>query len=751
VCDGGPDRDRPGESPPEHAPREAATAQPQSSRNELGGVVHGSAIQAGSIHGGVHFSVAQPTTVRLPVPAQLPPPPANFSGRSEELASLDRVSSRYEPARRLTVAVLVGPGGSGKTSLAAYWLDRISDRSEGGALFADLRGHTPEAAAPPGDVLAGFLRALGMAEEQIPLALHEQVALYRSVTAGRPMIVLLDNAASAAQVRSLLPGPGPRPTAVTQPEIEQGIRSSLVVVTSRWRITGLAMEGARLVEVGPLDEVSAVELFGRLIGTDRAAADQAATDSVVRLCGGLPLAVCVAGARLAQHPRWPIRRMADELVSERHRLAALSVPGDVSVRAVFDVSYQALPADTARLYRLASLLPGPDFGPDLAAAAIGTAPGPVSELLDTLVSASLLTETGDQRFTFHDLAKLHAREKADDLPADKRRAVIARAVGWYLRTAVAADIVVSPGRWRLNPMYEQAHDSRPAYDGPAAALEWLEAWLPGLLAAVQSAHDEGLHEQAWQLCEALWGLFLYRKYFQRWISSHLTGLASAQECGDRRAEARMRVQLGTAYRSLSQHATAREHFTRALALAREEQHHIGEATALEQLALLDLAQGHPDEAIPAFTQARSIHQRIGVVRGVALTTRHIGEAHRDAGRYPEAITELTRARSMLAALPDPYMEARALTSLAQAHILAGRWEMAAGPLTEALETMGELGSPYEQARIHRLLAEVSDQLGDPPTARAHLHEALIIFEQAGAPEADQVRRKLGESGPGAPR
>ncbi len=747
VREGGRGGGRPGGILPESAAGEPGITSPQASRNDLVGVVHGSAIQAGSIHGGVHFSVAQPAMFRLPVPAQLPPPPANFTGRPEELASLDRIASQYDPARRLAVAVIVGAGGAGKTSLASHWLHGVSEGYDGGALFTDLRGHLPAAAARPGAALAGFLRALGTPEEQIPLALDEQVALYRSVTNGRRMIVLLDNAASAAQVRSLLPGPGPTSSAEPQPGIGQGTRPSLVVVTTRWQITGLSMDGAYFIKVGPLDEGSAIELFGQMVGAERAAADQAAASSVIRLCGGLPLALCVAGARLAEHPRWPVRRVADELVSERHRLAALSIADEPSVRAVFDMSYQALPPAAARLYRLVSLLPGPDFGPGLAAAAVGADPVRTGHLLDTLAGASLLEECGDQRFSFHDLVRLHAREKADNEPAGERRAVVARAVGWYLRSAVAADIVVSPGRWRLNPMYEQARRSRRAYDGPAVALEWLEAWLPGLLAAVHTAHDEGLHEQAWQLCEALWGVFLYRKYFQHWIGSHITGLDSARECGDRRAEARMRVQLGTAYRSLGRHDQARRHFTRALMLAREQRQHIGEATALEQLALTDLAQGRPDEAIGAFTEARGIHERIGVARGVALTTRHIGEAYRDAGRYPEAVTELTRARVMLAALPDPYMEARALTSLAQAHLLAGRPGKAERPLAEALDAMGKLGSRYEQARIHRLLAEVASQLGDPPAAQVHLRKAMVIFDETGAPEADQVRRRLGESGP----
>ena len=592
----------------------------------------------------------------------------------------------------------------------------------------------PDAAEQPGDVLGRFLRSLGMAPERVPVGAAEQAVAWRSLSDGRRLIMLLDNAASAAQVRALLPGPGP----------------SLVVVTTRWRIGGLAIDGAQFTELGPLDEPDAVELLDRVAGAGRAWSEPQAARDVVRLCGRLPLAVCVSGARLAPRPRWPVERMAAELASERDRLTALHLTDDLSVRAAFDVSYQALPDDTTRAYRLLALVPGPDFGPELAAAAVAVPVGQSSRLLVALAEASLLEEIGEERFRFHDLVRLHARERADAEDTEAERdSVIAHSIAWYLKAAVAADLVVSPGRWRLNPMYEPARAARPEFAGSAEALEWLEESLPGLLAALRAASDQVLHEQAWQLCEALWGLFMYRKHFRPWIDSHVLGLASARACGDGKAEARMRIQLGYAYYSMRRYAEATDQFTQALALSRQDNHQLGEGTALEQLALIDLRQGRYDDAIDAFAQAQVIFGQLDIARGVALMARHIGEAHLGARRYEQAVSLLLKARAMFAAQEDSYMEARTLTSLAQARLQAGQPGAAAELLSEALAIVTGLGASHEEARTRVALADAVGLLGEAEQARGHLQAALAIYAQIGAPEADEVLRRLDAPGSGA--
>jgi tetratricopeptide (TPR) repeat protein len=713
----------------------ADTSSGEAAGNELSGVVHGPAVQARTIHGGVHLTVTEPGLGRMALPAQLPVAVAHFTGRSAELAGMRQAAAEYDPVRRLAIVVISGPGGVGKTSLATNWLHRASEHYEGGALFADLHGHIPDATASPGDVLTGFLSALGTPPERIPVDLDNQAKLYRSLTTGIRMLVLLDNAITAAQVRALLPGPGPAPP------LDQPGLPSLVVVTTRWRIAGLAMDGARFIELGPLDVQSGMELLIRMVGADRAAAEAAAIRSVVELCDGLPLAVCVAGARLASHPRWPVGHIAAELASEQDRLAALTVASDLSVPATFDISYQSLPAAAARLYRLLSLVPGPDFGPELAAATAGLSIDQACRLLDELTAASLLEETGEQRYCFHDLLRLHARDQARADSADESATAVDRAIGWYLTQAVAADLVIIPGRWHLNPVYEQV---RPVFASPPEALRWMESELPGLMAAVRAAHDAGLHGPAWQLCEALWGLLTYRKYFSYWIQSHLLGVDSAQASGDSRAEARLRIQLGLAYLNLDQRDQAHDEFVRALALARRCGHRIGEANALEHVGLAELSRGQPEQALRTFLRARDLYSEIGRPREVMGITRHIGEAHRDAGRPEQATGYLLDARRMAAELPDPYNEARCLTGLGQVYLQAAQPEPAVNALDEALRIMVRLGGQYEQARVRVQLAGALQHLDQPGPAREHLTAALAIYSGIGAPEAEDIRRQLDE-------
>lgn len=691
--------------------------------NVLSGTVHGSAVQAGAVHGGIHVNVSGPAG--LPVPGQLLPAPVNFTGRSAEIAALHGLLAADVPPAPLTLAVVAGVGGVGKTSLTLRWLHQVRPHFPDGQLYADLGGSTPASAAAPSEILGRFLRALGIAGDRIPDGLDELAGLYRSVTDGRRLAIMLDNAASAAQVRALLPGPGP----------------SLVAVTTRWRLSGLAIDGARFTELGPLAEPDAIELLGRIAGAGRVQSELGAAREIVQLCGRLPLAVCVSGARLAPHPAWPVQRVAGELADERGRLSALSLHEDLSVRAVFDVASQALDPGVAQLYWQLALIPGPGFGIEVAAAAAGLDPGTATARVEALSRASLLEETVPGRFRFHDLVRLHARELAASQPPAERAAVLRRAVGRYLDQAVTADLAVIPGRWRLGGRYEQARQAPPAYDGQPAALEFLEASLPGLLACVEAAYDAGLHEESWQLCEGLWGLFLYRKHFPTWVRSHRVGIASARAASQPRAEARLRAQLAYCFLQQRRFADAEEELGQSLELDRQDGHRLGEATALELLGQVDIGLGRPGPATVRFAAAQAMYLEAGEARGAALMTRRLGEAHHAAGRYPEALRELCAARQMFAELPDPYNWARTLTVLGQVLISARQPAEAAGPLADALAAMTELGSLYEQARVRTALADAAVLLGQSQVAREHLGLALEIYSGLGAPETAQVRQR----------
>jgi hypothetical protein len=341
----------------------------------------------------------------LPVPAQLPLPPVVLAGREDQLAAMEDHLHRSRRNGRPALVVITGAAGAGKTALALHWLRRIRDDHGGGQLYVDLRGLTAETPTRPGEPLGHFIRALGVDPVEVPAGVEEQAALFRSLTSGRRMIVMLDDAASAAQIRPLLPATS----------------GAVVVVTTRARLAGLTLEGALFVKLGPLAKAGAVELLDRLVGAERTAAEPEATRSLAVLCGGLPLALCASGARLAARPRWPIARVAGELSDPPGRLAALSRDHDVSIQAVFDVSYSALPADVARVYRLLSLPAGRDLDAGAVAAAVECTHAEASELLDALVGVHLLEEGPDGRFTFHDLTLLHARGKAKEIESPRER------------------------------------------------------------------------------------------------------------------------------------------------------------------------------------------------------------------------------------------------------------------------------------------------------------------------------------------
>lgn len=338
---------------------------------------------------------------------------------------------------------------------------------------------------------------------------------------------------------------------------------------------------------------------------------------------------------------------------------------------------------------------------------------------------------------------MHARGLA---APDERETAVSRGVTWYLEQAVAADYAASPGRWRLNPMYDQVRAAPPVYANAGIALDWLESRLPGLLASVEAAHEGGLHEQAWQLCEAMWNVFVVRKHFRQWISAHRVGLAAALSCRDTRAQAQMHVQFGFALLTLHRFGKAREHFLSALDLSRRDDHDLGTAIALERIGLVDMAEGAPDLAITRFAESREILQKLGRQRGVAIATRRIGETQRDLGRYDDALRELAGARRIFADLSDLYLETRTLTSLAQTLLLAGRAAEAVEPLKVALAAAARLGSRYEQARAAHFLGKAAVMLGDVPAARRHLSDALAGFEASAAPDADQVRGELASLG-----
>lgn len=705
--------------------------------NEMSGTVLGPSVQAGSIHGGVRVTMTTPPTPQ-PVPVQLPSS-GFFTNRRAELRRLQELADSSAGARTRQLVVVNGPGGVGKTTLVLRWLQQIRDEYDAGQLFVDLRGFSGGRPMMASEPLERFLRGLGVNADGIPTDVDEQAAMFRSLTADRRLIVLLDNAVSASQVRPLLPGPGP----------------ALVVVTTRQRLSGLVTDGAAFLDLPPLNEAGAIELLEGMLGADRVGSEPDHTASLAALCGRLPLALCASGARLAVRRRWPIARAVRELSDETRRLSALRAEdGDMSVQAVFNASYRALDDEgVRRMYRLLGLFPGADFSVSVAAAMANVDDETTADLLDTLVGASLLGETGHERFSFHDLVRLHARGKArEEESPSECQAAVDRLFDWYLAMAAAADLAVLPGRWRLGTYYSAEHRERlgrVAFRDGGAALEWMEVERSNLMALIDHAHQHGAYDAAWQMCEAMWPLFLLHKHYNLWIEAHQVGLDAARASRNQKAEARMLVALGYARLSLGEYDAAVRECAEALHIDEEASHLLGQASALEYLGIAALRTGRPEQAIGYFARALELDERVDHPRGVAMMRRHIGDAHAQVGRYAAAIDEFAHALGFFSVHHEPYHEARTLTRLGNAHLRAGSLDTAEDTLTSALGIAEGIGALHEEAAVHVAFADLAAQRGDHKTERVRLGRAVEIFDALGVEQAGEIRRRLAAIPPAA--
>ncbi|RSM80549.1 hypothetical protein DL991_10565 [Amycolatopsis sp. WAC 01375] len=641
---------------------------------------------------------------------------------------LDRVMLDQADGGRARLVVLAGPGGVGKTALALRWLHDNARLFPSGQLHVALGAFGPDGLVTPSTVLTRFLRALGVAPEEIPFELAEQATLFRSLTAESALAILADDAASAAQVRSLLPAS----------------TDSLVIATSRWRLGGLAVDGAVVVGLDVLDDTAAFGLLAAAVGQDRMEDQPEQAHELVSLCAGLPVALSVVAARLASRPHWRISRMVEALEDRQRRLDALAVGGEVSVSASFDLSYEELTPAAARLYRLlGGAFPGVDFD-HRAAAAVGAVPAEVAEeILTDLVESSLLVESGPDRYGFHDLIRLHAARRFRDEESEQDRSTaVRRLTEWYLDEAISADLVVMPLRHRHSARYVAAGLAPAAYPDPPSALVWLELELPNLLAMQRAAAEHGWHELAWQFCEALWGLFLYRKHYEHWIDAHATGIAAAHTLGDQVAEARLQVQLGTAYLNLQSPEKASAPFTEALRLSRAAGDPRPEATALEHLGLVARTTGNLDGALDNFERALAICEDLHDPRSIVLHTRRIGETLYDLGRLGVGIGYLQRSERGAAEIGDVVLRARALTRLTIAHLDFGDAVAAEASAGAAIEILSAAGSDHYLAEALQARAEVAAHAGDLRRAVQDLRRAHELYERSGSPQTRQIEAQL---------
>ena len=609
-----------------------------------------------------------------PSPAQLPADVADFTGRDVQVKRLcDLLSgagASGDPGA-VRIAVVAGVGGLGKTSLAVHAAHRVRRRFPDGQLYVDLLGATP-VPLPPGDVLARFLRDLGVDGRDIPVDEDERAARYRTTLAPRRMLVVLDNARDAAQVRPLLPGTA----------------SSAVLVTTRSRLPDLA--STKLVDLNVLDDDEALELFIKVVGEERAAAEPEATAELLDACAGLPLAIRICAARLATRSGWTIAAMADRLRDVHRRLDEMRA-GDLAVRASFQVSFASLPASTdargidpARAFCLLGLWQGPGISAAAAAALFGIPQYSAEDALEVLVDTHLLESTAPDRYNFHDLLRVYAAERAEaDLSAEDRAASVGRLLGWYLRTADAAAQVVSPYRYDV-PLDEAWPGYPPlAFAAIDEALGWYDSERVNLVAATRQAAAYGLHQVAWRLPVPLFSMFNRRGLWADCITTHRVALDSARQAGRRPGEAWVLNNLGEAL-GFTREAEGIAHLERALAIRREIGDQRGEAQTANNLADAYVMLGRKDEALDLLRRALELNREVGYRYGEGVALNNLGEAYLDLNRTEEAVECFHRARSTFAEISFPHGVGYALHNVGRSCLSLGRDADALEYLRQAL-------------------------------------------------------------------
>lgn len=671
------------------------------------------------------------TTPRPAVPRQLPAAPVWFTGRDAELAALTGLLNEVDRAGgTVVISAVGGTAGVGKTALAVSWAHRVSDRFPDGQLYTNLRSFSPAGApADPAEAIRGFLDALGAEGGRLPASLDAQAALYRSLLAGRRVLIVLDNARDADQVRPLLPGSS----------------GCLVLVTSRRHLAGLAaVDGARLLKLDVLTDAEARQMLARRLGPERAAAERRAVDDLARLCGRLPLALAITAARVAAQPGHPLSGLAAELRDEQSRLDALDAgDGTASVRAAFSWSYQQLTGPAARLFRLLGLHAGPDITAPAGASLAGIPTDQARKVLRELVGVSLLTEPRAGRFAVHDLLRDYAAEQARAIEDRAgRRAAVHRTFDHYVHTARAAALLIEPTKDPIALAAPQRGTVPERLATDEAALAWLRAERHVLSNAIPQAAATGFGVYAWQLS---WALVDFLDHEGRWnelAALQACALAASQRAGDLNGQAHAHQYLGLACTRLSSDRDALTHLRSALELYRRTGKPVSQARTLLGLGRLLATQGRYGEAIWNAEQARNLFRSAGHRAGQANALNNAGWYHAHLGHLEQALVHCRQACYLFQELGDPGGEARAWDSLGFAHHELGHPAEAVTSYQHAIRLYLGCGDRYNQCETLDRMGDAQRATGQPAEARASWRQALAILDDLHHPGRERVRAKL---------
>jgi DNA-binding SARP family transcriptional activator/tetratricopeptide (TPR) repeat protein len=647
------------------------------------------------------------------VPRQLAADIASFTGRTGPLAELDRLLNGANG----TVAVISGPAGVGKTTLALHWAHRVADRFPDGQLHLNLSGQWP--GGPAGDAaLMTLLLSLGTPPERIPPDRDGRSATLRSALAGRRVLMLLDNAVDADQVRPLLPGSG-----------------SLVLVTSRNRLRSLRRrEGAHLVELDPFSPDESAALLSGVLGSE---AHPAAVAELAGLCGHLPLAVALAAERV-RDTGMALPDLVEEARDGGARLDALG-DGTDDVRGVFAWSYRALAAPEAAAFRSLGAAPGADLGAAAAAALTGI-PG-AQRLLETLVDHNLLRRPRPGRYELHDLLRVYAAELASE--AGEGREALSRLLDWYVATGLGAGAHVQPAS--LDPsLAEPPAGAVPlVFNDSEQAIEWFETEHDNLIAAVAEAEAQGLDRHCWRLVHLLWAHLDRCRAWPEIASLAETGLAAARRAGDRFGEAEM-LTMRASLRHLGRFDEAIESQRNALELYRALESAGGQAVMLNNLGMIFRSMGRHEEAIDHLRRCAVLDEEAGDPGDLAVSLFNLARSYIDAGRAAEAVEAAGRSLELLRGLGHRRGQGRATEAIGLAHAQGGAHAEAAVWLRDASAVFAEIGDRLHESLCLTALGRALRAAGRPDEAAVALERALELAAALGDPREAEIRALLDE-------
>jgi tetratricopeptide (TPR) repeat protein/transcriptional regulator with XRE-family HTH domain len=643
----------------------------------------------------------------------LPRDVASFTGRQRELAQLAK--SALAAGGVVSIHAIGGMAGVGKTALALHAAHQLADRFPGGQVFLPLHGHTPgQAPVAPDDALASLLLSVGIPPARVPPGLEARAALWRDQVADRPLLLVLDDAASSEQVRSLLPGSG----------------GSLVLVTSRRHLS--ALDDATAVSLDTLPPDDAAALLVRLAGRPGLAPGDPGVRELTDLCGYLPLAIGMMARQLRHHPSWSASRRAADLTSARDRLALMETE-NLSVAAAFDLSYSGLSAGQQRMFRRLGLHPGADVDGYAAAALDDVALPAARRILDELYDQYLLAEPAQGRYRLHDLLREHARTLAGRLdPQKDRDAAMTRVLDYYQHTAAAANARITSRTRPEAAMKSGVPAVVPVLREHEQALAWARAERSNLLACLDYAAGDGQYARITALTAGVSGLLLHDGPWADAVARQAAAVHAAQHLGDRLAQANALVDLGYARRLTDDSPAAAQAYEQALGLYRDLGDRLGQANAVSGLgAVWYLTSDYP-AAVQAHEEALGIYRDLGNRAGQASALNHLANVWRLADDYPAAAQALEQALRLFRDLDGGQGQADALAALGEVRIMTGDHPAAALALEEALGMYISAGDQYGQARVHLSLGLVRRAVGDYPAAVQALERALGLYRDLGS-------------------